>query len=241
MGAILMACTACGYPALAPICGDIICGPGQECAANQPVCIDIGGCGNGIIDIGEVCDDGNIVDGEMDNNGVFVLDQCNHNCASTQECGNGIKDTGEACDDGKLNGTTNDTCDTTCHLINILCGNSIVDQDKGEICDPGPTDSASCNYNMAGSASCKPSKCGDGYTNMVAGEKCDSSGIDTAGCNGLFCTLPTCGDNYITCRDPRLLRLASCSSVPTSTPRPVKSARAEATTRQRAMARVRVL
>lgn len=43
------------------------CKEGQECAAHQPVCIDIGGCGDGIVDRdkGEVCDDGNIIDGQM--------------------------------------------------------------------------------------------------------------------------------------------------------------------------------
>ena len=108
------------------------CKEGQECAANQAICINIGGCGNGIVDKGEACDDGNIVDGEVGSNGVLVPDSCNHDCTSTQECGNGIKDTGEACDDGKLNGTIDDTCDITCHLVSKVCGNGTVDQDKGE-------------------------------------------------------------------------------------------------------------
>lgn len=194
---LLAVCSACGYPPLEPLCGGLICGSGQACAANQPVCISIGGCGNGIIDNGEVCDDGNVVDGELIN-GIFVADQCNHNCTSTQECGNGIQDVGEACDHGKPNGAAGDTCDIHCQFV---CGNGIIDQNAGEQCDPGNMDSAGCNSNQADRVKqglgCKAPKCGDGYTNMAAGERCDSSSIDTAQCNGSFCTLPICGDSFV--------------------------------------------
>ena len=164
----------------------LICRPGQECAANQAVCIDIDGCGNEVVDKGEVCDDGNVIDGEMDSNGVYVLDQCNHDCTSNQECGNGIVDTGELCDNGKLNGTPDDTCDTNCHLN--LCGNGIVD--ANEQCDPGGTDSATCNSVDAGSRRCKFVICGDGYTNRSAGEECESDSDCTLPkhCNSCHCT-----------------------------------------------------
>src|SRR5689334_25286805 len=85
-------CTTCAYPPLERLCGDHICSSGQVCAANQPICVNTNGCGNGIIDDGEICDDGNIVDGETNGSGAFVLDQCNHDCTSTQICGNGIKE-----------------------------------------------------------------------------------------------------------------------------------------------------
>jgi hypothetical protein len=175
------------------------CKPGQECAANQAVCIDIGGCGDGIIDKakGEVCDDGNIVDGETDDAGVFTPDQCSHDCKSTQLCGNNIVDKGEECDLGSGNGLPTSTCDYRCHKVSRVCGNGIVDADAGEECDPGPMDSAGCNGGRAGSVSCKAPRCGDGYTNMAANEKCDSSGVDTMMCNGKLCTLPACGDNYV--------------------------------------------
>src|ERR1700733_6640335 len=95
----------------------LICKPGQECAARQPVCIDIGGCGNAIVnrDKAEVCDDGNVVDGEMVN-GEFVLDDCNHDCTSDQRCGNSILDIGEACDHGVHNGQPGDSCDLHCQF-----------------------------------------------------------------------------------------------------------------------------
>src|SRR5262249_2026566 len=59
------------------------------------------GCGNGVPDGGEQCDDGNIVDG----------DGCDSNCTLTA-CGNGIVTTGEACDDGNL--ADGDGCSSTC-------------------------------------------------------------------------------------------------------------------------------
>src|SRR5262245_54612628 len=52
-----------------------------------PVCRAV--CGNGVLEAGEACDDGNTIDG----------DGCDHNCTFTA-CGNGIVTTGEACDDG---------------------------------------------------------------------------------------------------------------------------------------------
>lgn len=177
---------------------DVICKPGQECAANQAVCIDIGGCGDGIVDKdkGEICDDGNIVDGQMVD-GKIVLDDCSHDCRSDQRCGNSIIDVGETCDNGPRNGQLDDICDDHCQLRDELCGNRVVDQDMGEECDPGPMDSAGCNSSMAGRFACKAARCGDGYTNMAAGERCDTGGVDTTQCNGKLCTSPTCGDQYV--------------------------------------------
>jgi hypothetical protein len=166
---------------------DLRCKEGQECAVNQAVCINIGGCGNSFMDQGEACDDGNIVDGEMDNNGVFVLDQCNHDCMSTQACGNGIQDKGEECDYGENNGARDDTCDSTCHLVSFVCGNGMIDQNQGEECDPGPMDTATCNSSMAGLLGCKVSRCGDSYINVADKEDCDSGSMDTAECVGTTC------------------------------------------------------
>src|SRR5687768_4705190 len=55
----------------------------------QGVCLPVG-CGNGELDLGEACDDGNREKG----------DGCSADCASNELCGNGIHDVpvGEACD-----------------------------------------------------------------------------------------------------------------------------------------------
>jgi hypothetical protein len=177
------------------------CKEGQECAANQAVCVDVGGCGNGFKDPGEVCDDGNIVDGEMGDNGVLIVDQCSHDCKSTQVCGNEIQDRGEDCDHGDLNGTPDNACDSNCHLVSMVCGNGMIDKDKGEQCDPGDTDSTTCNSHQADQIKmglgCQISKCNDGYTNVAAGETCDSAGTDTAQCVGQTCKISICGDSYV--------------------------------------------
>jgi cysteine-rich repeat protein len=77
-------------------------------------------CGNGKIDPGEQCDDGNWVDG----------DGCESNC-TLPACGNGIRDVGEQCDDG--NSVGGDGCESNCTLP--ACGNGI--RDVGEQCDDG--------------------------------------------------------------------------------------------------------
>lgn len=175
----------------------IICQEGQQCAADQAVCIDFIGCGNGLLEPGEACDDGNTVDGALDDTGTLVLDSCSRDCFSTQECGNSIVDPGEECDQGIRNGAADGICNRGCRLVKRLCGNNIVDTDGDEECDPGPIDSVSCNSNMAGPVGCKASRCGDGYFNAMAGEQCDSGGTDSAQCNGATCTGPVCGDLYV--------------------------------------------
>ncbi|MFA5625329.1 MAG: hypothetical protein WC966_09810, partial [Bradymonadales bacterium] len=79
-------------------------------------------CGNGELDAGEVCDDGNRVSG----------DGCSADCLSDESCGNGIVDEGEFCDDG--NNDDNDGCRADC-LSNERCGNGVIDTHLGEQCD----------------------------------------------------------------------------------------------------------
>ena len=66
----------------------------------QPV---VPGCGDGTVDTGEECDDGNTDD----------LDACGNDCV-LNVCGDGTLDTGEACDDG--NGIDNDGCNNACEI-----------------------------------------------------------------------------------------------------------------------------
>src|SRR5512143_3296989 len=84
-------------------------GDGQNCqvssdcsdpaCASAPVCQPA--CGNGIVDPGEQCDDGNTTNG----------DTCDTNCTMPR-CGNGVVDPGEQCDDG--NTTNSDGCENNC-------------------------------------------------------------------------------------------------------------------------------
>ena len=80
-------------------------------------------CGNGIIESGESCDDGNMVNG----------DGCSNTCSVEAVCGNGIVESGETCDDG--NTVNGDGCSYTCKVEIAVCGNGMVE--SGESCDDG--------------------------------------------------------------------------------------------------------
>jgi hypothetical protein len=203
---------SCVFNTTTNFCEDfeIRCKAGQQCAADEAVCIDIGGCGDGIVDTdkGEMCDDGNIEDFKMENglpvmvNGKPVLDSCSHDCKSTQQCGNHTKDSGEDCDDGSdKNGMSGSFCTIECKIVSDVCGNGIAEPTAGEQCDPGLMDSMDCNSFQADQVKlgtgCKASKCGDGYTNLAAMEQCDTGNKqDTRECNALICTNAICGDGY---------------------------------------------
>jgi cysteine-rich repeat protein len=80
-------------------------------------------CGNGLLELGEQCDDGNQVD----------ADGCQASC-ELPRCGDGILDPGEACDLGAGNSQAPDAvCRTDCQLPG--CGDGV--RDTGEMCDDG--------------------------------------------------------------------------------------------------------
>ena len=88
-------------------------------------------CGNGALDAGEQCDDGNNTNG----------DGCRSNCTE-ERCLDGIQDPGESYDDGGYSGP-NDTCDTGCNPIIPIdedCG------DRPELCADGLVCGKGCAY-----------------------------------------------------------------------------------------------
>lgn len=103
-------------------------------SANQPVAsyvVDIvvsaPACGDTIVQLGEECDDGNLING----------DGCEDDCTVTPVCGDGSIQTGEECDDG---GTTNgDGCDSLCQFEGNVCvetevNNTIAQANVGPMC-----------------------------------------------------------------------------------------------------------
>jgi len=112
------------------------------------------GCGNGVTEPGEACDDGNQVSG----------DGCSADCKSTEVCGNGIADRGEQCDCGTgamhnpacpgPNSDSSGPCSSGCRL---RCGDGVVAADEG--CDPGASSVVSCAGAMydRGLTTCSPS------------------------------------------------------------------------------------
>jgi cysteine-rich repeat protein len=175
------------------LCGEsgLRCPPGWACTADLSACI-LGSCGNGVIDGAEVCDDGNVTDG----------DGCSADCTSNETCGNGIIDMakGEACDDG--NTRAHDGCSPDCRSESKVCGNLIVEKDIDEVCDDGNVNSgdgcsADCMSNEA---------CGNGIIDNDGPmgklhEECDPvnsfplPASDTAECDS-DCTKPRCGDGH---------------------------------------------
>jgi len=108
-------------------CGDGFLAPDEQCddGGESPTCDDdctfvLCGDGNLNLSAGELCDDGNFLNG----------DGCDSNCTPTS-CGNGVVTLDEECDDGNL--INNDGCDINC--TQTRCGNGIVT--LGEVCDDG--------------------------------------------------------------------------------------------------------
>ncbi len=116
------------------------------------------GCGNGRLDPGEICDDGNRRSG----------DGCSSDCLSNETCGNGYLDEamGEECDDG--NRRPDDGCDPECRLeVPPGCGNGRLE--PGEACDDGNTRGGDgCSADCSSDESC-----GNGTLDRLVGEECD--------------------------------------------------------------------
>ena len=96
-------------------------------------------CGDGILDIGEACDNGA-------NNSDVKPNGCRTDCRRAY-CGDGVIDTGEQCDDGSTNSNSSpNTCRKNCTLP--FCGDGVVDNGShrntgkafNEACDDGNQD-----------------------------------------------------------------------------------------------------
>ncbi len=192
-----------------------------------PMCVDACSegsaplCGNGLLEAGEQCDDGNSRPGD----GCSGLCQIEPGYAcptpgqpcvllKTPKCGDGTLDPGETCDDG--NTTPGDGCSATCML------------EPGWVC-PAP------------GFKCSAKKCGDGI--VAGGEQCDDGNtVSGDGCSatcqlepGFACVTaatanpnsvchPTkCGDGvkegFEQCDDGNLIPYDGCSPTCTIEPK----------------------
>lgn len=141
----------------------------------------LGQCGNSVIGIDEVCDDGNALDG----------DYCSADCKTiTSVCGDGVAEIEEACDDG--NTSDGDYCSGDCSEVTAVCGDSIIG--PGEVCDDGNT--VGGDYC---SANCKTitAVCGDGVEGP--GEVCDDGNTLDGDLCSSDCKTETavCGDGIL--------------------------------------------
>ena len=164
------------------------------------------GCGNGIIEETEECDDGNLKNG--DGCGDQCIVESGWGCAAGDPsvckpiCGDGMIYGDEECDDGNTN--TGDGCNENCRAEN------------GFICEGQPS-------------VCYSADCGDGV--IQSNEECDDGNADSGdGCSatceiehGWECTgqpsycAPLCGDGIITaeeeCDDGNTQSEDGCSNV----------------------------
>ncbi len=168
-------CTAADTCDASGVCVANDVASGTPCTGGQ--CLDgscsaiAASCGDGTVDSGEICDDGNNING----------DGCAADCMSDETCGNGVVDAaaGEACDDG--NTTDGDGCSATCALSS--CGDGVVD--AGEACDDGnTTDGDGCSANCLSDETC-----GNGIVDRGAGELCDEGADNGRGACSATCAL----------------------------------------------------
>ncbi|MCY1059607.1 DUF4215 domain-containing protein [Nannocystis sp. SCPEA4] len=154
-------------------------------------------CGDGYLGEDEVCDDGNLLDG----------DTCVDGC-SVAPCGNSVVDPGEACDDGK-DGDWYDGCNDLCEAAS--CGDGY--GQPWELCETMPgadIEHGACPNN------CQPAYCGDGFV-WLPYEQCDD-GWENNGpgqpCES-DCTRPSCGNGELDpgeeCDDGNTYALDGCT------------------------------
>jgi fibro-slime domain-containing protein len=176
-------CTTSCRPA--PYCGDravdVANGEGCDdgvndgspgsCDENCDGWVPLPECGDGNLDAGEQCDEGN-------GNGTAGSD-CDARCR--HRCGNGVVDSGEECDDGVNDGSFG-TCKADCTLAGY-CGDGTRDA-PFEQCDEGD-DNEDDPYgrNLCTTGCARAPFCGDGRIQSEFGEQCDGG----SGCNRTTC------------------------------------------------------
>ena len=195
----------------------------QGLTASDPSTVHVFFCGDGNVDPGEACDDGNADntdnctntcefprcgdgftqgneacdDGNTDN-----TDNCTNAC-ELAKCGDGFTQGNEACDDGNLDNT--DECTNACELPR--CGDGFTQ--GNEACDDGNTDNTDNCTNA-----CELAKCGDGFTQ--ANEACDDGNLDNTDECTNACELPRCGDGFTqggeTCDDGNTDNTDNCTN-----------------------------
>jgi fibro-slime domain-containing protein len=186
-------------------------------ACGNGVCSDVltgGYCGDGIIEAGEACDDGNSVPGDGCS-GICQIEP-GYTCPTAGlpciytvpvKCGDGIIEGNEACDDGNV--ADGDGCSSMCQVEpgwscsvpgmpctknpTPRCGDGAVN--NGEQCDDGNTSSgdgcsATCMLEQGwtcpkpGSPCVALQYCGDGI--VQTGEQCDDgNAVPGDGCSGV--------------------------------------------------------
>ncbi len=189
------------------------------------------GCGDGVLDRGEGCDDGlgngpghactgmcqpNVCgDGEIgpdescDDGNTTAGDGCNSACKS-EDCGDGVVQAPEVCDDGDAD--EDDECTSLCKPP--VCGDGLVQPSLGEACDDYPSDDDDDDCTDL----CQPPSCGDGIIQSGNDEDCDDGNSDDSDDCLSSCHHAICGDGYVhagqeVCDDGNNIEIDGCTTV----------------------------
>jgi cysteine-rich repeat protein len=155
-------------------------------------------CGNGTLDTGEECDDGNLIN----------TDACLASCRNAT-CGDSYVYAGvEDCDDG--NAVAGDGCESDCTFTcagdtecsdGELC-NGAETCGAAHVCTAGtpPAEGTACTLPTGGAGACRgglcaAAACGNGVVDP--GEECDDGNADNTDACLTSCRNATCGDGYI--------------------------------------------
>jgi cysteine-rich repeat protein len=221
-----------GCPSSLQSLPNALCQADDDCEVSQ-ICtlaegaaygVCVSACGNGRVDSGEQCDDGNLVESDGCTNACIACgngqltpgleecddgnreegDACTNTCVLAR-CGDGVQRRDiaegavgfEACDDG--NGVATDTCTNSCTLAR--CGDAIARED---ITDPQHPDYEECDDGREGDNSdqddcrdfCRNWFCGDGVRNQRREQCDDGNDSDLDNCHN-DCTLAYCGDGIV--------------------------------------------
>lgn len=191
---VLLACAACGSSSDTPPDDDGGDDDTSTCATNPALCPQPV-CGNGKVESGEACDDGNSVTDPCAY-GLVSCNVCGQTCqrvaGTVSYCGDGVTTHAEACDDGNTltetcayGATSCSVCDGQCQNgpgVPSFCGDGTLDEADGEACDDGLPLTTACAYGLVScsvcGASCQPiagtpTYCGDGL--RQAQEQCETA------------------------------------------------------------------
>lgn len=175
--------------------------------------IDHSACGNGVVEVGEQCDDGNFANGDgcnlylcftPVNDPAPPYKLCSICTSVLATCGNGTVDPGEECDDGNFN--DGDSCSPTCkNIAPTPTPTPTVTQTPTPIPPTNtrtntplpaatPTRTATLVVTTATPTPTPESVCGDGVTEGV--EQCDDGNTTNNDACKNNCDLNVCGDGF---------------------------------------------
>lgn len=216
LGEACTASSACASGACAAIDAICVCDENADCPTGTPVCklaadpnlCVVAGCGNGVLEMGEACDDDNTTNGDGCNGGCLL--EIGQSCpGGSNTCASGFCDpvgTVCACD-------TNADCfmGQLCNLlaapnlcVNPGCGNGVVE--SSEACDDnnmtdGDGCTGACLLEMGrscpgGSMTCASGFCDSADTTCACDENadCPSGQVCNTVASPNVCVNPGCGN-----------------------------------------------